>query len=225
MSQEHQSAPNNARRSRHLAALETQGALARELDDPQRQSSARQWRRPEGRRPPGLVRLARHHHDRALFRRAAAAGPRRGEAACQPDLPRHPVSARQADAREAGGLPRLQGRAELSLAHQGRRRRRFLDRLGRPRRRADAVLLAGAGLRARAWLGPRTGRKGAWSRWSATPSSTKATSSRRCSKAGSRACAIAGGSSTTTGRASTPSCAKGCGSATSSCSRISAGTW
>ena len=33
--------------------------------------------------------------------------------------------------------------------------------------------------------------------------------SRRCSKAGSRACAIAGGSSTTTGRVSTPSCAKG----------------
>ncbi len=35
--------------------------------------------------------------------------------------------------------------------------------------------------------------KGAWSHWSATPSSTRATSSRRCLKAGSRACAIAGG--------------------------------
>ena len=54
---------------------------------------------------------------------------------------------------EARGLPRLQGRAELSLAHQGCRRRRLLDRLGRPRRRADAVLIAGAGLRARARLG------------------------------------------------------------------------
>ncbi len=42
--------------------------MARELDDPQRQSSARQHRRAEGRRPPGLVRLARHHHDGALFR-------------------------------------------------------------------------------------------------------------------------------------------------------------
>ena len=30
------------------------------------------------------------------------------------------------------------GRAILSVAHQGRRRRRFLDRLGRPRRRANA---------------------------------------------------------------------------------------
>ena len=56
---------------------------------------------------------------------------------------------------QAGSLPRLQGRAELSVAHQGRRRRRFLHRLGRPRRGADAVLVADAGLRARAWLGPR----------------------------------------------------------------------
>src|SRR4051812_30629692 len=49
-------------------------------------------------------------------------------------------------------------------------------------------------------------------------------SSRRCWKGGSRACAIAGGSSITTGKVSTPWCAKDCGSATSSCSRISAGT-
>ena len=81
--------------------------------------------------------------------------PRRGEAARLADLPRHSIFARQADARAAGGVPRLQRRAELSVAHQGRRRRRFLHRLGRPRRGADAVLLAGAGLRARAWLGHR----------------------------------------------------------------------
>ena len=35
--------------------------------------------------------------------------------------------------------------------------------------------------------------KAAWWRWSATPRWTRATSSRRCSKAGSMACAIAGG--------------------------------
>ena len=57
-------------------------------------------RRAEGRRPPGLVRLARHHHDGALLRRAAAAGPGRGQAACQPGLPRHPVPARPARRRE-----------------------------------------------------------------------------------------------------------------------------
>ena len=45
-------------------------------------------------------RLARNHHDGALFRRAAAAGPGRRQAACQPDLPRHPVSSRQSDARK-----------------------------------------------------------------------------------------------------------------------------
>ncbi len=39
------------------------------------------------------------------------------------------------DAGEAAELPRLQGRAILSVAHQGRGRRRFLDRLGGARRR------------------------------------------------------------------------------------------
>ena len=52
-------------------------------------------------------------------------------------------------------LPRLQGRAVLSVAHQGRRRRRFLHRLGRPRRGANPVLVAGAGLCARPRLGSR----------------------------------------------------------------------
>ena len=85
-------------RTRHPARARDEGALARDLDHPPRQSSARERRRPEGRRPPGLVGLARHHHDGALFPRAAAAGPRRGEAAREPDLPRHPVSARPPDA-------------------------------------------------------------------------------------------------------------------------------
>ena len=57
-------------------------------------------------------------------------------------------------------------------------------------------------VRAHGWGLDRPARA-AWSRWSATPSSTRATSSRRCSKAGSTACATAGGSSTTTARAST----------------------
>ena len=90
------------------------------------------------------------------------AGPGRGEAARQPDLPRDPVSVRPADAREAGELPRLQGRAVLSVAHQGHRRRRFLDRLGRPRRRADAVRLARAGLCARHGPRRRTAPRAAW---------------------------------------------------------------
>ena len=58
--------------------------------------------------------------------------------------------------REAGRLPRLQRGAILSVAHQGQRRRRFLDRFGGLGRGADAVFLAGAGLCPRAWLGPRS---------------------------------------------------------------------
>ena len=133
--------------------------MARELDHPSRQSPAREQRRPEGRRPSGLLGVARHHHDRALFPRAASAGSGRGQAACEPDLSRHPISVRPPDTAEARGLSRLQGRAELSLAHQGHRRRRLLHRLGRARRRPDAVLLAGAGLCPRPWLGPGATRR------------------------------------------------------------------
>src|SRR5450759_4979951 len=89
----------------------------------------------------------------ALYLDVLPARPCGGEAACLADLPRHPIPARQTDARAAAGVPRLPGRAELSLAHQGRRRRGLLHRLGRPGRGADAVRLASAGLRARAWLG------------------------------------------------------------------------
>ncbi len=64
-----------------------------------------------------------------------------------PDLPRHPVPGGQSDQGEAGAVPIVQGRAELSLADQGRRRCRLLHRLGRPRRRPDALFIARAGLR------------------------------------------------------------------------------
>ena len=61
-------------------------------------------------------------------------------------VPRHPIPVRPSDAGQARAVPRPGRRAVLSVAHQGRRRRRFLDRLGRPRRGHDALLLAGAGL-------------------------------------------------------------------------------
>ncbi len=128
------------------------------MDHPSRQPHPAQCRRSEGRRPSGLLGLARHHHVGAVFLGAAAAGPRRGEAACKPGVSRHPVSVRAPDPRQAGEFSRLQGRAVLSVAHQGHRRRRFLHRLGRPRRRADAVRLAGAGLRQGAWLGQGSSR-------------------------------------------------------------------
>ena len=127
--------------------------MARELDHPPRQPPARERRRPQGRRPSGFVGFACHHHDRALFPRAASAGSGRSQAACEPDLSRHSISVRPSEPAKARGLSRLQGRPKLSLAHQGHRRRGFLHRLGRARGRADAVLLAGAGLCPRSWLG------------------------------------------------------------------------
>jgi hypothetical protein len=49
-------------------------------------------------------------------------------------------------------------RAVLSFPHQGYRRRRFFDGLGGLRRRANAVRLAGAGLRQVAWLDEESAR-------------------------------------------------------------------
>ena len=66
-------------------------------------------------------------------------------------------------------------------------------------------------LRAKGWVPMRPRVR--WSLCLATPRSTRATFSRRCSKAGSTTSATPGGSSTTTDRALTLSCARGCGSA------------
>ena len=52
--------------------------------------------------------------------------------------------------RQARAVPRARRGAVLPVAHQGRRHRRFLDRLGRARGRHHAVRLAGAGLSAAA---------------------------------------------------------------------------
>ena len=74
-----------------------QGAVALDLDDPQRQPPASEPRRVEGRRSPGLERLGRDPDDGALFRRAAPAGPGCGKASCLPGLPRDPVPARPSE--------------------------------------------------------------------------------------------------------------------------------
>ena len=137
-----------------LRQLERKVLWLSSLHDPPRQPRGRSRRRPEGRRAPGLVRLARHADDGALFPRPAARGPRGRQAAREPGVPRHPVPARQPDARQAAELPRLRRRAVLPLAHQGQGRRRLLDRLGRPRHRRDGLCQPGAGLRARQGLEP-----------------------------------------------------------------------
>ena len=65
----------------HPRRTREKSSLALELDDPSRQSHPRKHRRAEGRRPPGVLRLARRDHDGALFPCAAPAGSRRREAA------------------------------------------------------------------------------------------------------------------------------------------------
>ena len=60
--------------------------MARQLDHPLRQPCAREYRWPKGRWPPGILRLARHHHDGAVFPHLAAAGPRRSEAHASPNF-------------------------------------------------------------------------------------------------------------------------------------------
>ena len=94
-------------------------------------------RRPEGRRTPGLVRVGRDADDGAVFRRAAPAGPGRGQAARQPGLPCHPDLLGRQTGEKLERFRALRRRAILPVADQGRRRRRFLDRLGRPGRRDD----------------------------------------------------------------------------------------
>ena len=81
-------------------------------------------------------------------------------------------------ARQLEDFRALRRRAELSVAHQGQGRRRLLDRLGRPRRGADALLGAGPGLLSAPRLGRPSGARAGWSRSSATPRWTRATSTR-----------------------------------------------
>ena len=95
--------------ARHAAPARAQGALAVELHDPPCQPRGRSRRRPEGGRAPGLLGLARHADDGALFPHPAPRGSGGRQAACQPGVPRHPVPARQPEPRQAAEFPRLRG--------------------------------------------------------------------------------------------------------------------
>ncbi len=134
------------RQARLPDGARAQGAVAVDLDDSQRQSSEAEPRRAQGRRTSGVECLRRDSDDGTLFRCAAPAGPGRGQAACLAGLSRHPVPARASDARQAGEVSRVRWRPILPVTHQGRRNRRFLDRIGWARRRHDLVRIAGAGL-------------------------------------------------------------------------------
>ena len=127
---------------------------------------------------------------------------------------------------QAGGVSGLRRCAELSLAHQGQRRRGHFHRLGRARGGDDALRLHGPGLRAlpQARAGkprPRSHDRRSW----AMPSSTRAMSSKRFWRDGSTMSATSGGSSTITARASTVWSPTGCSRRSRTSSRRSAGRW
>src|SRR5271154_4108828 len=121
-----QADPFDERRPKDPRRAREEGALAVELDHPSCEPHPRECGWTQGRRTSSVFRIARHYHDGALLPRPAAAGPCCGEAACEPDLSCDPVLAWQADARKTRILSWLQGRAELSVAHQGYRRCRLL---------------------------------------------------------------------------------------------------
>ncbi len=137
-----------------------QAALAVGLDDPQRQPCPGEPGRAEGGRPPGLLRLLRFHHDGAVFRNPAPAGPGSGETACRAGVPRHQRPVRPAGAREDGGAAAVRRRTILSEPHQGRAGSRFLHRVGGARRGDDQFFVANFRLCAAARLGPRAAAAG-----------------------------------------------------------------
>ena len=126
-----------ARHVHVLKQLETQAAVAVGVDDPQRQPHPAEPRRAEGGRPPGVLRVVHLDHGGAVFRDRPAAGPDRGEAARRAGVPRDQLSVRPAERGEDGGAAPVRRRPAVSVARQGRRRGRFLHRVGRAGRGDD----------------------------------------------------------------------------------------
>src|SRR5438067_8555297 len=121
---------SGSRQARPAERPRTQGAVALDLDDPQREPPAAEPGRAQGRRSSGIERVGGDADDGALSRCVAAAGPGGGQAACGTGVPRAALPAGTPDPRQARTLPRFGRRAILSVAHQGRRYRRSLDRIG-----------------------------------------------------------------------------------------------
>src|SRR5262249_4357304 len=111
----------------------------------------------EGRRPPGVLGLARQPDDRALLRRPARGGPRQRQAARLTRPPRDRVPARAAAAALPRDAARLRRAPVVPEPDEGPGRGRLLDRLGRPRLGGTALRRAGRPLR-RVALRPRHGR-------------------------------------------------------------------
>ena len=131
--------PRPALRRGRAARYRAAGAVALGGDRRRRQRRPAQQLGGQGRRSPGVERLDGRHHDRALVRRAHAAGPGLGQAARLPGAARRQLPAR----RPRRGLPADaagQGRAAvLPVPAEGPGHGRLLHRLGRHRRDGGAV--------------------------------------------------------------------------------------
>ena len=129
-------------------------------------------------------RLARYGDDGALFLGAAGRRTASRSSRMRPDLPRDPVSVRPPRRATSSSASAAWRRAVLPVAHQGQRRRRFLDRLGGAGRRhhhlrAWCRTMCGPSRWAKGCAGPHGGAGG---RRRARRGQCL---SRRCSKAGS----------------------------------------
>ena len=131
----------------------------------------------------------------------------RRQATCVAEFPCHPISARPtAPRRELWKRFAATKGAQSYPSRTGRHGRQSIFRPARwawaSRRRCFSSLVQDYVRRAR--MGSNTDLKAARSRSLAMPNSTKAIFSKPCWKAGSRGCAVVGGSSITTDKASTP---------------------
>ena len=183
-------------------------------------------RRAEGGRPPGVVRLGDLHHDGAVFRDRPAAGPHRGEAACRAGVPRDELSVRPPDAwrrwrgcAQFGGVQPYPSRVkdgpevDFSTGSVG------LGVAMTTLRRADGGLCAAARAgphRPAARPAHRHRRRRRTRRGQHLRGAAGRLEARRPQSSG--------GSSTTTARASIPSCRTGCSAASRACSATWAGT-
>ena len=168
--------------------------------------------------PSGVVGVDGVDHDGAVFRAHA-----RARTGCRSSRTRRRCCTRSTICSDGSieqyltELRAFGGSAVLPVARQGSRSGRFLDGVGRDRRDRDAVVA-----RSRTATSPvtSTSRRGAGrSRWSATPSSTRARSGRRSSIRWCRASARCCGSSTSTASRLTASCRTSRRAGSGRCSR------
>ena len=173
----HDSIPAAGRSPGRAGRDRAPGAVAVHRDRPPREPGAAQ---------PGGLKVGGHQassrvdgvdHDVAVVRAPAGRGPGVGQAARLAGAARDQLPARRAGRVVPDDAARVRRAAELSQPGQGPRPGRLLDRVGRHRRDRADLGRGGPPLPAQPASTVRERRAGS-TRWSATPSSTRARSGR-----------------------------------------------